>query len=66
MEKQKTLKRIAEEAAQPAIKAALLDELAKCDNKLTEAAALLGISRYTAYRMMRRCGLEFTRELTEK
>jgi transcriptional regulator of acetoin/glycerol metabolism len=65
MKKPKALKQIAEEATQTAIKTALLDVPAQCNSNVAEAAALLGISRFNAYRMLRRCGLEFSRELTQ-
>ncbi len=64
--KRKALKQIAQEAAQAATKAALLKALAECNNNVSEAAKLLGISRCTCYRMMRRCSLEFSREVMEK
>ena len=66
MKKIRPLREVIDEAVQAATKTALLDALKRCDNNVTEAAALLGISRYTCYRMMRRCGLEFSREVTEK
>ena len=47
-------------------KGALLDALARCNNNVSDAAKLLGLSRYTAYRTMHRSGLQIRREVTEK
>jgi hypothetical protein len=62
----KPLRQVVQEAAQTATKATSLDAPAQCKNYVTEAAARLRISRFTCYRMMRPCGLEFSREVTEK
>jgi DNA-binding NtrC family response regulator len=60
MKKIMPLRELIDEAVQTATKAALPEALAQTGNHVTEGAQLLKISRYAAYRVMRRCGLEFS------
>jgi transcriptional regulator of acetoin/glycerol metabolism len=55
-----------DEAVETITRDALIEALEQSGNNVSAAAAMLGISRFTAYRMLRRVGLEFSRELTEK